>query len=204
MVENLKFDSHLEASRLRDYSGYSDHSAMSASTLKVPSTAAATATNTTADEDQDVTANLATHQAEDDLAQRLQANKAAINKQLNEDFIGDEEFLAVQQSQQQQQQQHQGVNFSSGESNLIQQQSLLSSPLTIQQDSGVASTISTDLSRRSSIVSSNTITSISSAATATTSATASSQSTTVSPPSALPTIKITKYDINYYMFFFRG
>lgn len=138
LVENLKFDSHFEASRLRDYSGYSggggggysgNHSATSASssTLTEPpagtvSTTAAVTTTTPNSKSSDV--------AMANLAQKLTINKEAINEQIKEDVVGEEEFATVptspppfgQQStavvssgnQQQQQQQQRPPQASSG------------------------------------------------------------------------------------------
>jgi hypothetical protein len=188
LVENLKFDAHFEASRLRDYSGYSDHSAMSASTLKV--TAAATGGHTaTVDEERDTTTSNVGGREDThvDLAQKLQMNKEAINTQINEDFIGDgEDFQSMQHhsdgqtSDDKEQQQNQPASSSSSSSSSSSRAGLSA----LQQDSGVAASIKSDASRRSSITSSATMNSMTSSATTVTASTAVS--------STLPTIKINK------------
>jgi hypothetical protein len=170
LVENLKFDSHFEASRLRDFSGYNEHSAMSASTLKVTGATAATSTVDEAD-----SASNMNHEETNDLAQKLQMNKEAINSQINEDFIGDDECHSLQHTQQ-----------TTGTS---QQSASGSTGLSVQQtDSGVV-TSNSDLSRRASITSSTTMNSLTSSTTTVTTTTVNSNATS----STVPTIKINKY-----------
>lgn len=159
LVENLKFDSHFEASRLRDYSGYSNSNPNSQQNI------AATVNN---DQSSATVGSASTLKLTDqpesgsdnnqELAQKLLLNKEAINKQINEDSIGDEEFQAVQQSIQEQQQ-HQNNSSANSTSNQgsAGSGSMLSIPF-VQADSGMASSVS-DLSRRSSITSSTTVTS---------------------------------------------
>lgn len=79
LVENLQFDTHLEASRLRDYSNYTyfKHEA------KVNESLLESEKSDNAD----------------NLAQNLQLNKQAINNQINEDLIPDDEFLTPEQRQ---------------------------------------------------------------------------------------------------------
>ncbi|RNA31170.1 neurobeachin 1 isoform X2 [Brachionus plicatilis] len=67
LVENLNFDSHLEASRLRDYSR-SDHSMCT------------------------VVASKSQSEPKDKLSQNIPISKEAINSQINEDVVADEEF----------------------------------------------------------------------------------------------------------------
>jgi hypothetical protein len=110
LVENLQFDSHFEASRLRDYSGYSSYfnpettgtasTLIDSNTRESPSSAVAIAL----EQNQDNTT--------DNLTQKLQLNKQAINNQINEDFIGDDEFLTSANSIQQQANQPVCFNFS--------------------------------------------------------------------------------------------
>ena len=75
LIENLQFNTHSEASRMRDYSNYSAYLEPVKHQQQLPVN-----TETT-----------------DNLTQRLQLNKQAINEQLNEDLISDDEvkFLLV-------------------------------------------------------------------------------------------------------------
>jgi hypothetical protein len=128
LVENLKFDSHCEASRLRDYSGYSNYSNTSASSSTL-TLSTHEATQKAANND-DPTKNL---------AQKLSINKEAINTQINEDMVGEEEFASPVQVQQAQPQQQQSPEKETRPQN---------SPS--QVDSGVSSQAAT-MSRSSSI-----------------------------------------------------
>ena len=158
LVENLQFDSHFEASRLRDYSSYENYlaavaSAANASALNATAeaakakgllAAAAAANNTDSSSTATLTIQLtsepqqqqqqqqqeqqppkqqqqqsqqdesllsaAAHNVTSDestkqLAINLEQNKEAINTQINEDFVGDDDFEQSSQSQSQQQQQ---------------------------------------------------------------------------------------------------
>lgn len=94
LVENLKFDSHFEASRLRDYSGYSN-SYICSTTNNVSSSSN---TNTKV-EDIESVSTLTNDKDPSNLAQKLQLNKEAINTQIKEDIIADEEFGPMQSNQ---------------------------------------------------------------------------------------------------------
>jgi hypothetical protein len=87
LIENLQFDSHFEASRLRDYSGYSGYFNGPDSSTLINSTNKSKETNS--------------QPAESSIVKKFHINKEAINMEINEDFIGDEEFLTQQQQQQQ-------------------------------------------------------------------------------------------------------
>jgi hypothetical protein len=87
LVENLQFDSHFEASRLRDYSGYSGYFNGPDSSTLISSTNKSKESNN--------------QPVESSIVKKLHINKEAINTEINEDFIGDEEFLTQQQQQQQ-------------------------------------------------------------------------------------------------------
>lgn len=93
LIENLKFDSHFEASRLRDHSGYPGPSYMMSSGSTATQTAPSTATT------DDAVAATATPTIESssaqNLAQKLSINKEAINAQIKEDVVGEEEFLVA-------------------------------------------------------------------------------------------------------------
>lgn len=78
LVENLNFDSHFEASRLRDYSR-SDHSMYTVVASKSENEA---------------------KQGPDKLSQNIPISKEAINSQINEDIVADEEFNGETKSQQ--------------------------------------------------------------------------------------------------------
>ncbi len=71
LIENLQFNTHSDASRLRDYSNYSAY----LEPVKQQ-------------QQQQLPVNTDTT---DNLTQRLQLNKQAINEQLNEDLISDDE-----------------------------------------------------------------------------------------------------------------
>lgn len=132
LVENLKFDSHFEASRLRDYSGYSgnySNTSASSSTLTEPTgpTTTTTTTATTTSTTTPATTNKSSAVIPA-LAQQLSINKQAINAQIKEDVVGDEEFAAVPSSPppnqlQPPQQLPTGQQQSSGDQQQQQQQS---------------------------------------------------------------------------------
>ncbi len=69
LIENLQFNRHLDASHMRDYSNYSVYLEPIKQQQQIPV-------------DNETTNNL---------AQKLQLNKQAINEQLNEDLISDDE-----------------------------------------------------------------------------------------------------------------
>ena len=96
LVENLQFDSHFEASRLRDYSGYSSY--FNADNTACTSTLAESTKETIKAKDLESSKETAEH-----LTEKLQLNKQAINDQINGDFIGEEEFLLNNPSNQGQQ-----------------------------------------------------------------------------------------------------
>lgn len=128
LVENLKFDSHFEASRLRDYSGYES------STLMAPQLQESSKIENKHSQDTN------------NLAQNLQINKEAINSQIKEDAVGDDEFLQLQQNQQQNQQAAQNPQTNNTQSSSV-------------SDSGVS-----NMSRKSSVTtlsSQSTITTVS-------------------------------------------
>jgi hypothetical protein len=115
LVENLQYDSHFEASRLRDCSGYGD-----TSTVTHIASSSNNNQNARAIEENKLENEMNGSSQTDTLAQKLQLNKEAINTQINEDFIGDEEFGLQQQanpSQQPAQTQQQAI--SSSESSTI-------------------------------------------------------------------------------------
>jgi hypothetical protein len=115
LVENLQFDSHFEASRLRDYSDYTyfNYEKLAEKSIKNSSEPA-------------------------DLAQNLQLNKEAINKEINEDNVegGEDELLlagsknqstinlSIQNNQQQQQTSNIQTNQNKSTTNatIVQQQ----------------------------------------------------------------------------------
>lgn len=150
LVENLKFDSHFEASRLRDYSGYSNYFQMEADSSSTTLNAnEANKTNTPTDTN--------------NLAQKLQLNKEAINTQINEDVVADEEFMPLlQQSNAQQSSQSnqpQSIQQQAAQLGQQQQQQQLHSQTKPTSPSNVDSGISsTPLSRTSSVSSSVTLT----------------------------------------------
>lgn len=90
LIENLKFDSHFEASRLRDYSGYSpaNYSNISSSTVTAATATAGTATTVDGSKSPSI-------ESAQNLAQKLSINKEAINEQIKEDVVGEEEFSAA-------------------------------------------------------------------------------------------------------------
>jgi hypothetical protein len=149
LIENLKFDSHFEASRLRDYSGYNDQYAASASTLKMLSN----------DETSEQAESESSSDQQSRLTQKLHINKEAINNQIGEDFIGDEEFMSLQQ------QQHPSQN--SPPTNQSEQNNTNKAASSLSSDSGIVSGQSTnsDLSRRTSVSSTNTTQTITSSTT---------------------------------------
>lgn len=81
LVENLQFDSHYEASRLRDYSDYTYFNYEN-NKENIENQAESTANNN--------------NNNPRDLAQNLQLNKEAINNEINEDDVGggDEEMIS--------------------------------------------------------------------------------------------------------------
>lgn len=89
LVENLQHDNryYLEASRLRDYSNYSVY--LSADISKLTESTDTTAAAVVSDTEN-------TEKESNNLAERLQINKQAINSQLNEDLISDEEFGTIE------------------------------------------------------------------------------------------------------------
>ena len=78
LVENLNFDSHFEASRLRDFSR-SDHSMYTVVASKSENEA---------------------RQCQDKPSQNIPISKEAINSQINEDIVADEEFYIENKNQQ--------------------------------------------------------------------------------------------------------
>ena len=113
LVENLQFDSHFEASRLRDCSGYGDTSTVTHIASNNHQQNAKTEENDSSKLGNET----------DTLAQKLQLNKEAINTQINEDFIGDEEFGLQQQANSNQQQANQ-TNTTTSESSTIASRTL--------------------------------------------------------------------------------
>ena len=102
LVENLKFDSHFEASRLRDYSGYSgnySNTSASSSTLTEPAAATGAASGSGITPPTEGTTSVPKSSSDlgpaVNLAQKLSINKEAINEQIKEDVVGEEEFAAV-------------------------------------------------------------------------------------------------------------
>ena len=91
LVENLQFDPHFEASRLRDYSGYTNYSNYEA-VMEGANNDASNISEQQATTQNTVVKPLNDKKEAESLTQKLQINKEAINKQLNEDVIGDEEF----------------------------------------------------------------------------------------------------------------
>lgn len=145
LVENLKFDSHFEASRLRDYSSYS---AVNCSATAPDSSSTLTPGVAEANNQQQIGGDSNAHKLL--LAQKLNINKEAINAQINEDAVGEEEFVSgnlqpqqqsvssIEQnqssspsSQQQQQQPHQKIP-STGES------SVQTTPVNLSRTSSVS------------------------------------------------------------------
>jgi hypothetical protein len=79
LVKNLQFDSHFEASRLRDSTGFIDPSISDArSNINI----------------------LTNCESHDHLTNKLRINKEAINSQIKEDMIGDDEFTLAQSQNQ--------------------------------------------------------------------------------------------------------
>lgn len=98
LVENLQFDSHLEASRLRDYSGYSTNYEAIA---EVPHDSIKNSVTHEVTENKNEFIDEKNSKETENLTNKLKLNKEAINKQLNEDIIADEEFHTQQQNQNQ-------------------------------------------------------------------------------------------------------
>ena len=89
LIENLQFDSHFEASRLRDYSAY--NSSYLNSNDQSSETNAVIQQHT---KEGEASSNLESN----NLAKNLQQNKEAINIEINEDFVeGEEDQLLNQQ-----------------------------------------------------------------------------------------------------------
>jgi len=140
LVENLQFDSHLEASRLRDYSGYSTNYEAIA---EVPHD---TASNNVAEETAENKAKFLDEnnaKETENLTNKLKLNKEAINKQLNEDIIADEEFHT-------QQQQHQQQNQDRRESNQVESQEANNNIKSSIEPSSSSSSISNNKSNNNS------------------------------------------------------
>ena len=90
LVENLQFDSHLEASRLRDYSGYTNYEAV----VEVANDVADSGTHL---EEKKKFLDESGLMESENLTNKLKINIEAINTELNEDTIADEEFQNQQQ-----------------------------------------------------------------------------------------------------------
>ncbi|CAF0785781.1 unnamed protein product [Brachionus calyciflorus] len=103
LVENLKFDSHFEASRLRDYSGY-EHQSMP------------TLTQVSQD---------------DKNFEKLRINKEAINSEINEDAIAEDEFIIEKSNQVQNEQ---GMSRKTSVSTITSQSSSIQSKLLVIPD----------------------------------------------------------------------
>lgn len=98
LIENLQFNSHFEASRLRDHSGCSTYMPDSSSLTVVKNRDSSDEKQDSESPSQVVKENPIDKQATDSLTQKLQLNKEAINTQINEDIINEEEFLATNTS----------------------------------------------------------------------------------------------------------
>ena len=143
LIENLQFNSHFEASRLRDHSGCSTY-------IPDSSTLTVVKNRDSSDEKQDsnsegpsqiVKENPLDKQATDSLTQKLQLNKEAINPQINEDIINDEEFLATSNSSGATASTHQPVSAQQSSSQTVSAVSRQSTPSSMT--SSVVSSTST-------------------------------------------------------------